>query len=282
MDIHLDRWLEHVPMPPEMPDGHAVGYSVMLGSDLQRLWWGAWGHPTGFVPRMANYFKLCNMDKSDTAIIDQVGEALEPKVTGSWIGVAGGKVSTGWHFLDPYSWEQIEPLFGTHAAKFQLRQFLTMCQASQVERFSQSIGESAYSEVEVRLAGDSREAQLALASQGFVHFTGAPLEQALLQQFADAQLGQLTFIVRIRGGNVTRVALALPGYTIEGVAPLCAAAGVAYDANLPKLVGAVGSLPTHVEYGRAGNRAGVDVFLEPSEPQSKAAPAAPPAANTAN
>jgi len=21
MDIHLDRWLEHLPMPPDMPDG---------------------------------------------------------------------------------------------------------------------------------------------------------------------------------------------------------------------------------------------------------------------
>ena len=24
MDIHLDRWLEHLPMPPDMPNGEAT------------------------------------------------------------------------------------------------------------------------------------------------------------------------------------------------------------------------------------------------------------------
>ena len=65
MDIHLDRWLEHNPTPPDMPDGEGVSYLAMLGSDLRRVWWGAWGDPRGFVPRMADYFKLCNIAKSD-------------------------------------------------------------------------------------------------------------------------------------------------------------------------------------------------------------------------
>ena len=37
MDIHLDRWLEHLPMPPDMPNGEAVSYLAMLGSDLRRV-----------------------------------------------------------------------------------------------------------------------------------------------------------------------------------------------------------------------------------------------------
>ncbi len=41
MDIHLDRCLEHLPTPPEMPPGTMVSYLAMLGSDLRRLWWGA-------------------------------------------------------------------------------------------------------------------------------------------------------------------------------------------------------------------------------------------------
>ena len=77
MDIHLDRWLEHIPMPPEMPDGCGVNYSAMIGSDLRRIAWSAWGDPRGFVPRMADYFKLCNIAKSDIAILDQVGATLE-------------------------------------------------------------------------------------------------------------------------------------------------------------------------------------------------------------
>src|SRR5262245_66332108 len=31
MDIHLDRWLEHNPMPPDMPDGEGVSYLAMPG-----------------------------------------------------------------------------------------------------------------------------------------------------------------------------------------------------------------------------------------------------------
>ena len=61
----------------------------MLGSDLRRVWWGAWGDPRGFVPRMADYFKLCNIAKSDAQVLDQIGEMLEPKLVGSWIGVWG-------------------------------------------------------------------------------------------------------------------------------------------------------------------------------------------------
>ena len=117
MDIHLDRWLEHLPMPPDMPNAQAVSYLAMLGSDLQRMWWGAWGDPRGFVPRMADYFKLCNIARSDAALLDQIGEQLEPKLVGSWIGVCGGKVITGWHFWDPQDWPKIESMFGTHEAK---------------------------------------------------------------------------------------------------------------------------------------------------------------------
>src|SRR5580704_9862264 len=70
MDIHLDRWLEHIPTPADMPDGaEPPQYLAMLGSDLRRVWWGAWGDPRGFVPRMADYFKLCNIAKSDSHIL---------------------------------------------------------------------------------------------------------------------------------------------------------------------------------------------------------------------
>src|SRR3989442_13518186 len=65
MDIHLDRWLEHNPTPPDMPDGEAVSFLVMLGSDLRRVWWGAWGDPGGFWTRMGGYFKLWKIAKAD-------------------------------------------------------------------------------------------------------------------------------------------------------------------------------------------------------------------------
>ena len=121
MDIHLDRWLEHNPTPPDMPDGEGVTFLAMIGSDLRRVWWGSWGDPRGFVPRMADYFKLCNIAKADAHLLDQIGEQLEPKLVGSWIGVWGGKVVTGWHFWDPHAWEKVESMFGTHEAKFAIK-----------------------------------------------------------------------------------------------------------------------------------------------------------------
>jgi hypothetical protein len=143
MDIHLDRWLEHNPMPPDMPpDAPEVSYLAMLGSDLRRMWWGAWGDPRGFVPRMADYFKLCNIAKSDEHLLDQIGQMLEPKLVGSWIGVWGGKVVTGWHFGDPQPWEHVEALFGTHEAKYQLKAWVEKHGVHRIERFTQSIGDA--------------------------------------------------------------------------------------------------------------------------------------------
>src|SRR5689334_11478225 len=194
MDIHLDRWLEHNPTPPDMPDGEGVSYLAMLASDLRRVWWGAWGDPRGFVPRMADYFKLCNIAKSDAAVLDQIGEALEPKLVGSWIGVWGGKVLTGWHFWDPQPWPKIEAMFGTHEAKFQLKKWAEDHGLDRIERFTQSIGDAPYSEVEMRVPGASLDDQVATLSKAFETFTGAPLEAAVAERFRAAGLPQLGLV----------------------------------------------------------------------------------------
>ena len=62
---------------------------------------------------------------------------------------------------------------------------------------------------------------------------------------------------------------------LDAITQLCSDAKVGVDEKLPKLVGALGEGIVGVEYGRAGERAGVDVYLEPSEPAAKH-PAAPP------
>jgi len=180
MDIHLDRWLEHNPTPPDMPDGEGVSYLVMLGSDLRRVWWGAWGDPRGFVPRMADYFKLCNIARSDEQLLDQIGALLEPALVGTWIGVWGGKVTTGWHFWDPHPWSTVELMFGTHEAKYQLKKWVEEQQIERIERFTQSIGDAAFSEIELAMPGATADEQVTRLGEAFVHFTGAPLEDALI------------------------------------------------------------------------------------------------------
>jgi hypothetical protein len=265
MDIHLDRWLEHNPTPPDMPMGEEASYLAMLGSDLRRVWWGAYGDPRGFVPRMADYFKLCNIAKSDAGVLDQIGEALEPKLVGSWIGVWGGKVITGWHFFDPQPWPKVEAMFGTHEAKYQIKKWVEDHGVERIERFSQAIGDAAYSELELALPGDTVEAQVATLSQTFHDLTGAPLDSALRDRLSRVEVPAFGLAVRIRGGKIVRVGGLAPGMASDEIEALCKDARVGFDPKLPKLVGALGSGVARVEYGRAGERAGVDVYLDPGE-----------------
>jgi hypothetical protein len=265
MDIHLDRWLEHNPTPPDMPMGEEVSYLAMLGSDLRRVWWGAYGDPRGFVPRMADYFKLCNIAKSDAQVLDQSGEALEPKLVGSWIGVWGGKVVTGWHFFDPQPWPQVEAMFGTHEAKYQIKKWVEQHGVERIERFSQSIGDASYSELELAVPGDTVDAQVATLSQTFQELTGAPLDSALRDRLLRAGVPAFGLAVRIRGGKIVRVGGLAPGMAIADIEALCTDAKVSFDPKLSKLVGALGSGIARVEYGRAGERAGVDIYIDPGE-----------------
>lgn len=281
MDIHLDRWLEHLPTPTDMPpDAEGVSYLAMLGTDLRRLWWGAWGDPRGFVPKLADYFKLCNIAKSDAALLDQIGETLEPRLVGPWIGVWGGKVITGWHFWDPQPWPAIENMFGTHDAKYRLKKWVEDHRVERIERFTQSIGDNAYSELELAVPGETASAQVDALSDAFAHFTGAPLTGPLADRLRAIPSPQFSLAVRIRGGAVVRVGALAPGIAMADLGPLCADARVPLEPNLAKLVGALGGGVARVEYGRAGDRAGVDVYVEPGD----LAPAepAPAAASQAN
>jgi len=275
MDIHMDRWLEHIPTPPDMPNGEGVSYLAMLGTDLGRVWWGAWGDPRGFVPKMADYFKLCNIAKSDAAVLDQIGEQLEPRLVGSWIGVWGKKITTGWHFWDPQPWAKVEALFGTHEAKFILKKWVEDNRIERIERFTQSIGDSPYSEIELAVPGETVDAQVAALSGAFTHFTGAPLERALEDRFRSMTQPTFTLAVRMRGGQITRVGALAPGIAMADIEHVCTDAKVTTDPKLSKLVSALGDGIARVEYGRAGDRAGVDVYLEPTEPAAKRSEAAP-------
>jgi hypothetical protein len=50
---------------------------------------------------------------------------------------------------------------------------------------------------------------------------------------------------------------------------MCRDAKVGLEPKLEAIVGALGQGIVRVEYGRAGDRAGIDVYLEPTEPAAK-------------
>jgi hypothetical protein len=212
-------------------------------------------------------------------LLDQIGEALEPKLVGSWIGVWGGKVTTGWHFLDPHPWPKVEAMFGTHEAKYQIKKWVEDHRVERIERFLQAIGDSPYSEIELAVPGTSVEEQVATLSAGFAHFTGTPLDRALIDRLRAVQVPAFALALRIRAGKIVRVGALAPGITQGAIDELCRDACVGVDRKLERIVGALGGGIARVEYGRAGERAGVDVYLEPSEPLPTQGPAAPSEAN---
>jgi hypothetical protein len=273
MDIHLDRWLEHLPTPPEMPPGHSVSFLVMLGSDLKRMWWGAWGEPGAMVPKLADYLKLCNIAKSDTAVLDAMGEHLEPRLVGPWVGVWGGKVTTGWHFCDPIAWSKLEPLFGTHEAKFQIKKWVTDHNIERMERFAQAIGESAYSEIELAVPGDTVGKQVDTLCEGFRHFSGSDLPAGVANILRGASHPEFGLSIRIRGGQIVRTAAIAPALPVDDFKELCGEMKTSVSDRMENVINTLAREgPSRVEIGRAGDRGGVDLYIEPTE----AAPRKPP------
>ena len=175
---------------------------------------------------MADYFRLCNMAHSDEQILDQIGNAFQPELVGSWVGVWNGKVTTGWHFWDPHEFAKLEPLFGTHEAKFLLKKWANDHGVERFERSRQSIGDGAFSEVELKVPGATLEDQLTATSDAFTHFTGRPLDPAVAHALRDGAAPGLAIAVRIRGGQVVRFGVLADGLTIEGAHRVCEAAKV--------------------------------------------------------
>jgi len=170
-------------------------------------------------------------------------------------------------------------MFGTHEAKYQLKKWVDDHRVERIERFTQSIGESAFSEVELAVPGATIDDQVAVLDAAFAEFTGAPLPPALVTGLRTIISPQFALAFRIRGGKITRLGALLPGISIDDIQRMCGDAKVAVDPRLDKLIGALGEGIARVEYGRAGDRAGVDVYLEPTDAATRAPEPAPTQAN---
>lgn len=273
MDTHLTRWLEHVPTPPELPRGYVSNFIVILGSDLSRVTWSAYGNPAGFIPKMGTYFEKAQVSKNDVTLLDQLGNELEPELVGSWITAAGGKLKQGWQFADEHPWAAIQPAFADHAAKEKLAAWLADEEIDTFQRFSQAVGTEPHSEIEFAVKGVAIDDQLESAARAFDALAGAPFPDYVVKALSESPEPRFSVSVRIEGGAITRVAVQSPTLGNDIVSALCKDAGIAYEDRVAQIQGALGAEGSErIEYIRADGRELLDLHLVPSDLQNTTPP----------
>jgi hypothetical protein len=251
MDIHMTRWMESIPLPPEMPSGHNAHFAVRLASDLSRLTWGAYGNPAGFIPKMAKYLEACKISSDDIALIDAMGNGLEPELVGSWISVVNGAIATGWHFCDEHAFAEIAPNFSDGEGKARLLAWLASARVERFGRFVQQIGEHPASTIDFPLQGVAIDDRLDAAAQAFVALGGVPLPEVVRDAMSSAAAVDLAVGVRMEGGQIVAVSLSAPGLGNDVVARLCRELGLRFDDKHQRLQSAFGADGAdRVEYTR--------------------------------
>jgi hypothetical protein len=260
MDTEIDRWLESIPLPPELPAGQRADFLVTVASDLSRLMWSATGHPAGFIPKMSKYFDACKVGADDIALINKVGGTFEPKSVGTWISVEGDAVGTGWQFRNVFDLAAIQALFGDHEAKTRLSAWAAAHGVERFRRFAQGVGDQAFTEIEVIVPGEGIDAQIEVATAGFRDLFGEELPEHARHALR-ASRPELGLAVRIRRGQVVRVAAVAAGPGLDVVAQLCTEAGLAYESRVSQLQGALSAELAAFDYVHTDGGARVDLHL---------------------
>lgn len=251
MDIHMTRWMESIPLPPEMPSGHAAHFTVRVASDLSRLVWGAYGNPAGFIPKMAKYLEASKISPDDVALIDAMGNGLEPALVGSWISVAGGALATGWQFCDEHAFAEIASNFADTDGKARLLAWLASAGVERFGRFVQQIGAHPASTVEFPLRGVAIDDRLDAAAKAFVMLGGAPFPDAVRDAMSSASTVDLAVGARLEGGRIVALSVSAPGLGNDVVARLCRELGLRFDDKHMRMQAAFGADGAdRVEYTR--------------------------------
>jgi hypothetical protein len=262
MDPKLDRWLESVPMPPEMPRGGRVSFLVAVATDLSRLRWGAYGHPAGFIPKLADYLSKCGVSPTEVGLINAVGERFEPEQVGSWISVTPGTVRTGWHFLDDLPLGELATIAGDDATRV-----AAWCRGRGIERcvrFSRCIGDDPYLDVVVPLPGDSAAELSSSVRSAFSDLVSQSIAPDVLRVLTSSVDGTLWLAVRSAPGAISRLTLLCGDLGLDVVASLCGQLGIGFDSNLERLQGSLGADKIEfVEYALTDGIPSLDLHFVP-------------------
>lgn len=211
MDTPFTRWLDSVPLPPEMPGGEGPPLIVALGADAQLLRWRAGGSAGGVVPKMVDYLRRAGALPGDFSKVDGIGQALEPAVVGSWIEARPGVVATGWFVADRMDLARLRGLLGEGDWMDGL--------GGPCLEIGRSVGDGAMTDVVVELAGEPAD-KLAAAAAVFARH-GFAFDAEPAARFGDRKLA---LGVRARQGVVVSVRLVVehpgPGAAVEACAGL--------------------------------------------------------------
>jgi hypothetical protein len=245
MDMPLSRWLDSVPLPPEMPDGQGPPLVVSLGSDAQLLRWSAGGAPVGVVPKLVDYLRRSGALPGDFNTVDQIGQMLEPGVVGSWIEARPGAVATGWFVADrDMDLGRLRPLLGEDAWMAELG-------AGPCLYAGRSVGSDPLTDLVVALDGEGGGDQLVAAAAVFAR-CGFSLDVERLQRFG---AHRIALGMRGRGGRVMSARLLVPRPGPGAAADACAALGLDLAPAVgvvERSIGAGEMVQLELEWGAAG------------------------------
>jgi hypothetical protein len=269
MDTPLSRWLDALPLPPEMPGGIAPTLVVRLRSDLEGMGWSAYGAPAGMIPKMADYFQKCGMVGDDLALINAMGEALEPDTVGSWIEVVEGRMRTGWQFRERMALSRIGPHLGDSLTVTRLMMFTAKHDIEDYKSFVQAVttpkGSTTSTLIELALPAESAAAQVALAEELFRDLGGVELPPTLAARLGRSEIPDVTIAAQFTGGAITRVEVGSRLANGDELAQLCGELAIPYSdrlVDLERMLGADG-IDRFVYQAGTGRPSSITVDLIP-------------------
>ncbi len=278
MDIDLDRFIDAVPLPPEVPSSTAIDMEVTIGSDLSRMRWSAYGHPAGFIPKMADYLNRCGVLPVDIALINGMGDAIQPNLVGMWVAITAGTVRTGWQFRERRAVAELQPFLGNDFGVAKLMAWAARRDVDFYRAFVRAIGSEPTSRIELPLPGADVAAQLELAASAFEDLAAHPLPAPVRDAIAGAGSPEVAVAFELHGGELRATSVTADGLGPDVIAAMCSGLGVALDEKLAKIGQALkADGVARVEYSRRGDRDEVDLLHLPGELED--APAPPTAKN---
>src|SRR5262249_33708325 len=163
-----------------------------------------------------------------------IGEALEPRLVGSWVGVGGGKGITRWPLLGSQPWAEGGGEFGPPGGEDPAQKGGEGQPGGGNQRVTPAGGGGADCQSELASSGATLDEQVATLSKAFEALTGAPLDAAVIDRFRGVAVPQLGLAVRIHSGKIQLVGAIAPGVAIAEIERLCTDAKVPVDPKLAK------------------------------------------------